>query len=165
MRLMAMAAAAALLWASPVAAQRSGAPGERRDVDEVITVSGTVTEVARPFATLEAEGETYTVHLGPSWYWRQKGYELAAGDRVTATGQVAPEGDRAHLYLHTLARGEATYVFAGEDGVPLWSRGRSGGGPRAGPRPGAGYGPGAGPGPGARGCCPCCRGECPRGGA
>jgi hypothetical protein len=165
MRTMTVAAAAALLCAVPVMAQRSGAPGERRDVDDVITVSGTVTEVNRPFATLEAEGKTYTVHLGPVWYWRQKGYELAARDRVTATGQVDLEGEQTHLCLHTLVRGDETYVFADEDGVPLWSRGRSGRGPRAGPRPGPGPVPGAGPGPGARGCCACCRGECPRAGA
>jgi hypothetical protein len=164
-RLMALTVlAAGVLGAAPPPTRRAPAPGEARDAGEVVTVAGTITEVKRPLATLRADGTITTIHLGPAWYWRQRGYALAVGDRVTVTGPIETEGEAVHLYLHTLTRGGETYVFADEEGVPLWSRSGAGGGSRAGAGPRGGPGPGPGGGGGAHGCCGCCRGECPRAG-
>jgi hypothetical protein len=103
-------------------------------------LAGRFTSVERPLATFEAAGKPYTVHLGPLWYWNERGYTLSPGEPVTISGQIDRVGKAVHLYLHTLVRGEETYVFTDEDGVPLWSRGR-----------GRAAGRCAGPGH-----CPCC---------
>lgn len=125
-------------------AQRTGPQGERWDEDEVVTLEGKVKEVERPFATFEADGKTYTVHLGPSWFWQERGYTLTRGDQVTITGEVSVEGKASHLYLTSLVRGDTTYRFADDDGVPLWSGGRG---------RGRGWGSRGGPGgPGGEGC-------------
>jgi len=109
-----------------VLAQRAQAPGERWDEDDVVTLDGTVTKVQRPFATFEADGKTYSIHLGPIWYWEKQGYSLDSGDKMTITGQVSAEGKVNHLYPHSMIREGETYTFAGSDGVPAWSRGGRG---------------------------------------
>jgi hypothetical protein len=126
----------ALVLSGVALAQRAGTAGERWDRDDVVTLEGRITDVARPFATLQADGGTYRLHLGPQWYWDREGYEITTGDSVEVTGQIAREGDITHLYLHSMRRDGTTYRFATSDGVPLWSHGR-----------GAGYGAGRG-GPG-----------------
>ena len=109
-----------------VLAQRAQAPGERWDEDDVVTLEGTVTKVQRPFATFEAGGKAYSVHLGPIGYWERQGYSLDSGDRITITGQVSTEGKANHLYPHSMIRKGETYLFADSDGVPAWSRGGRG---------------------------------------
>jgi len=151
-----------LLMAAPALAQRAGAAGERRDTDETVVLSGTLVEVQPPTATFESEGTRYIVHLGPTWFWNERGYEIAAGQTVTLHGQVAHEPDGEHLYLHALERGDQAYQFADADGAPLWSRaGRAGDAPTGcgrGMGRGAGAGAKAGPGVGngrgmGQGCC------------
>jgi hypothetical protein len=107
-----------------ILAQRAASPGERWDEDEVVTLEGTVTKIERPIASFDAHGKVYTVHLGPSWFWRRHGYTLSRGDQVTITGEVSVEGETSHLYLHALERADTAYRFADDDGVPLWAGGR-----------------------------------------
>jgi hypothetical protein len=142
----------ALGAASLVIAQgRSQGRGEAWDEDEVVTLDGVLTEVERPYATLESDEVSYIVHLGPPWYWDKAGYEVKDGDEVSINGQLSRDGDEIHLYPHTIVRGDETLKLADESGVPVWSgRGSSEDPP---PPPAAGRGRGRG------GCC----GGCARG--
>jgi len=127
---------------------------------EVVTLEGTITEVDRPFATLESDGETYAVHLGPIWYWESRGYALNPGDRVAIKGHAWKDGGATHVFPQTLTRSGETYTLADEDGVPQW-RGPHGRGPRTEAWRGAGahrYGWGQGRGYRHAGRCGCPRG-------
>lgn len=157
------------MWAVAIAAVLCGGAAAVIAADDIVTLKGTMTAVTRPMATLEADGRTYTLHLGPFWFWEKQGYRLEKGDAVVVTGLLAQEGERAHVYLRTMARAGEMYLFAEADGVPLWIRGSgSGRGPGggSGPRGGPGMCPGRGQGGGppdragaGRGCCPRC--ACP----
>jgi len=112
----------ALACTGAVLAGRAGPQGERRDADVLVTLEGKIVDAARPTATFEAGGKSYSVHLGPVRYWSEKGWSLADGDRVTVTGQLETKDGAAHLYPHRIVRRDETLVLADENGVPLWSR-------------------------------------------
>jgi len=94
---------------------------ERWDKDEVVTLKGEITKVLAPLATFKSEGKEYTVHLGPSWYWRENDYKLETG-AVEIRGEVETEEGELHLYPHALTQGKNTITLAGEDGAPKWSK-------------------------------------------
>jgi hypothetical protein len=147
-----------------LAAAREGSAeqGQAWDGEDLVTLEGTVTKVQRPSATFQADGKSYTIHLGPTWYWEREGYSLASGDKVTVTGEVSREGRALHLYPYQMVKGGETYLLADPDGVPAWSRGWRGAG-RGGM--GHGYGWRQSWRQGCRGDCPnCpdCGASCPR---
>ena len=136
-----------------IAQGRAQGQNEAWDQDEVVTLDGVLSEVERPYATLKSGDVSYTVHLGPPWYWDKTGYEVHAGDEVTINGQISREGDEIHLYPHTIERAGETLRLADENGVPAWSgRGRAS---ENTPSPAAGRGAG-------RGCCGGCAKGCGR---
>ena len=87
---------------------RSQGQGEAWDTDEFVTLDGVLTEVERPYATLQSGQTSYVVHLGPPWFWDKSGFEVDSGDEVSIHGQISRDGDELHLYPHSIVRGGET---------------------------------------------------------
>jgi hypothetical protein len=103
-----------------VLAQSSEVLRQWWDEDAMVNLEGTVTSLEWPLATLDVEGDGYTVHLGPSSYWDWRGYHVSRGDRVTITGHLTREGGRPHVYLCSMARDGKRFSFVDSEGVPYW---------------------------------------------
>ncbi len=101
--------------------QRRTSARERWDKDEVVTLKGEITKVLLPLATFKSEGKEYTVHLGPTWYWRENDYKLEAG-AVEIRGEIETEEGELHLYPYGITQGKNSITLAGEDGAPRWSK-------------------------------------------
>ena len=73
--------------------------------------------------TLEVEGATYEVHLGPTCYLVAKGWELLRGDRIEVTGALLPyRGDGKALVVREMKRDSEILQLRDRTGIPLWSR-------------------------------------------
>lgn len=117
-------------------ARRAEGAGERWDADRVVTLEGKIMETEDRMALFQADGKTYLLHMGPVWFWEERGYALEATDRLRVTGQVSGTDDgNLNLYPHAIERDGETYVLADAYGRPAWARGGRGRG--AGVRAGA----------------------------
>lgn len=98
----------------------TGVPQVLADVDEWITVEGTVTGIDLNALTIEtAGGESLLVQLGPTNYWNNLGVDLTYGDSVQITGFYEDDTFTAGT-VTLLATGE-TLELRDADGRPLWS--------------------------------------------
>lgn len=96
------------------------------------TFSGKVTSIAyiKPIkgmtpgvhALLEtADGETVSVHLGPSWYIENQDVIIAPKDQIEVTGcKVKLNGDDAVIAAE-VKRGDEVLVLRDDKGKPVWS--------------------------------------------
>lgn len=92
-----------------------------------IELAGTLDLTTRSEATLKtAEGETVRVHLGPSWYYREQGWELASGDAVEIDGYVTEQDGVRHVHPTAIRHGEVVMAMVDADGDAAWAGGRSG---------------------------------------
>jgi hypothetical protein len=89
-----------------------------------IKVSGKIESVTFPMAVLKtSKGETYTLRLGPWWFWQDKGYKLSAGDSVEVEGFQA-----SGLIVPSVIRAPSGEIkLRDSNGYPLWGRGPKGG--------------------------------------
>ncbi|HPS64007.1 MAG TPA: hypothetical protein PK447_00375 [Ignavibacteria bacterium] len=89
--------------------------------DNVQTISGTVTDNARPTVMMKtSDGTVYRIHLGPVWYWKDNGYTLNTGE-VTIKGNVKTQNNNLQIYPFTIQQGGTTITLADDNGVPKWS--------------------------------------------
>ncbi len=154
------AIALALLFAGAAGAQpgpRYGAQHMRHfDPNTIQTVDGTIQQiVVREMMRMKGvhallkttTGETLEVHLGPQWFIDNQEAKLQQGDTVSVRGSRTTIDGQPALIAIDVKRGGDTLRLREDDGTPLWSAWRSGGG-GAGPMRGPGHmrGPGAGPG-------------------
>ncbi|MBM4157582.1 MAG: hypothetical protein FJ216_02240 [Ignavibacteria bacterium] len=113
-----------MLIASLSYAQRNEGKGERWDVDNVVTVNGTITNNSRPYAILRGDdNQEYEVHLGPIWYWEQNNYSLDLSN-VTIKGELKNYKGKNELYPFEIIQSGRTMKFADDNGVPYWSGGK-----------------------------------------
>ena len=95
--------------------------------DDPVALAGTLDLTTRSEATLQtAEGETVRVHLGPSWYYREQGWELESGDAVEIDGYVTEQDGVRHVHPTEIRHGEQVMAMVDADGDPAWAGGRSG---------------------------------------
>lgn len=114
----------ALLSATLAFAQqgRSQGASERSDKDEVKTITGIVTKVDHPYATLKAEdGKEYQIHMGPLWYWQREKLELKPNVKAQIKGEVEEVKNVYHVYLWEIIQDGKTMALADEDGMPNWA--------------------------------------------
>ncbi|MEJ5300007.1 MAG: hypothetical protein WHS38_03365 [Thermodesulforhabdaceae bacterium] len=90
-----------------------------------ISVSGKIESLTFPMAVLKTpKGETYTLRLGPWWFWQDKGYKLNVGDNVEVEGFQS-----SGLIVPSVIRAPSGDIkLRDSNGYPLWG----GGGPRGG---------------------------------
>ncbi|MBZ0202953.1 MAG: hypothetical protein K8I03_08060 [Ignavibacteria bacterium] len=111
---------------------------------DVQTISGTVTDNQRPCGKLvTSDGNEYTIHLGPYWYWEENKYVLNL-----STAQIKGDVKGNDIYPYEIVQDGNTMVFTDDKGVPKWNKDGKGRG--YGKGNGKGYGKGDG------------RGNCPR---
>ena len=90
--------------------------------DNVQTISGTITDNARPTVLMKAtDGTIYRVHLGPIWFWKDNGFTLNTGD-VTIKGNVKNINNEMNIYPFTILQSGTTITVADDNGIPKWSQ-------------------------------------------
>jgi hypothetical protein len=68
------------------------------------------------------EGETLTVHLGPSHYLAQQGFSFAVGEQIEVTGsKVKFEGSDV-LIARRIRTGDKVLTLRDSEGIPAWSK-------------------------------------------
>jgi hypothetical protein len=111
-------------------ADGSEMPQPQVEVDEWLTVTGTVTSVDQTgLAVTTDDGQTLTLELGPPWFWSSQDVDLQVGDVVEVLGFEADEGDGLVFQAATITRlsDDATLKLRDLDGRPLWAgRGQAG---------------------------------------
>ncbi len=95
---------------------------EKRDVDDVKTLKGTITEVKHPYATFKSEdGKEYHVHMGPQWYWEREKYQLKHNVKAQIKGEVKQVEGKFEFYPWEIVQDGKSMNFADETGKPKWS--------------------------------------------
>jgi hypothetical protein len=106
---------------------RSTQGSEKRDVDKVQTLKGTIVEVKHPYATFKDEdGKEYRVHMGPQWYWERNKYQLKHNVKAQIKGEVKEVQGRYEFYPWEIVQDGKSMSFADQDGKPNWSGGKEG---------------------------------------
>lgn len=101
---------------------RSQGTSEEFDIDDVKTISGTITNVDHPRATLKAaDGKEYEIHLGPYWFWQRHQYALEKGAKVEAKGETEDVKGTMQIYPWQIREGKNVITLANDDGVPEWA--------------------------------------------
>lgn len=78
--------------------------------------------------TVKTDKETIPVHLGPGWYLDKQPVQIKPQDQVTVTGsRITYQGKPAFIAAE-IQRGGETLKLRDQNGVPLWSGGKRGGG-------------------------------------
>ena len=108
--------------------------GRTYDPDTVTTLRGTANAVAvmparggrmgGTHVTLQSDGQTMDVHLGPTWFLQREGVEVAKGDSIEVTGSVVDSDGNSFLIARELKKGQKVLKLRDEQGVPVWSGGR-----------------------------------------
>ncbi|MGA8185625.1 MAG: DNA-binding protein [Terriglobia bacterium] len=117
-------------------AQQGPGPGQRARMynpANETTVKGTVEEVktvtgrrawSATHLTLKTGDKTFNVHLGPSSFLKEKGFNIAKGDQIEVTGATAEFRGSQALIAREVKKGSETLVLRDAQGIPKWSRGR-----------------------------------------
>ncbi len=94
-----------------------------------IKVSGKIESLSFPTAILKtSKGETYTLRLGPWWFWKEKGYTLEEGENVEVEGFQT-----ANVIVPSVIKASSgDIILRDANGWPLWGGGRGGKGSRGG---------------------------------
>lgn len=113
----------------------SGQYGRIYDPKTVKTVAGDVESVERftPQGVstsgvrllLKTEGETFLVHLGPSWYVDNQEEQIQSKDKVQITGSLVTLDGKQVLIAAEVTKGNGTLKLRDANGVPLWAAWRS----------------------------------------
>lgn len=92
---------------------------------ELITISGTVSEINPPNLNLNSDdGQLVPVELGNLNYASQLGLVLEPGERVSVVGSWDTQGGFAASQI-TVASSAITYSLRDDLGRPLWRGGRN----------------------------------------
>ncbi len=87
-----------------------------------------VTEVPGPgrgtgtHLVVKGDKETMEVHVGPTWYLKQKGYFFAKGDQIEVVGSKVHYDGADVIVARKITKGDTTWTLRNEQGFPLWSR-------------------------------------------
>jgi hypothetical protein len=97
----------------------------------VTTLKGTATAVTMVPArggrsggihvALQADGQTMDVHLGPAWFVKGEGVELASGDTLEVVGSILDADGKSYMVARELKKGSKVIKLRDERGVPVWS--------------------------------------------
>jgi hypothetical protein len=107
--------------------QGSGLGTGQAEVDEWLTIQGTVVSAnADALVVQAADGQQVVVENRPWWFAQEQGFSTKAGDQVTLTGFY--EGEDLEVGQISDGTNGQTAQIREESGRPLWAgRGRRGG--------------------------------------
>lgn len=104
------------------------------DPDTVTTLRGTANAVTVVPArggrigglhvTLESDGQTMDVHLGPTWFLDRAGFAVVKGDVVEVTGSLIDSDGASFLIARELTKGQKILKLRDERGIPVWAGSR-----------------------------------------
>ncbi len=116
--LLAFFVAAASLYAAPRYKERRST----QDLERV-HVRGKVMRIEGQKATIRTETGAYVnVHLGPKWYWRQRGFRLRTGSHVEVRGYGEfYEDEGGYVYPYEIEGEGYRMDLADEYGYPRWA--------------------------------------------
>jgi hypothetical protein len=80
---------------------------------------------------VKADSDKVEVHLGPSDFLEEKGFEFKKGDAIAVTGSTVKCMGEEFLVAREVKRGDATLKLRDSRGIPEWA-GRRGRGPARG---------------------------------
>jgi len=104
-------------------ADGSQVPQPQAEVEEWVTVRGTVTAVElNALNIVTSDGEAMLVQLGPEHYWTAQGVAIEAGDEVEITG-FCEDGTSFNAGQVTLLATGETLALRDTTGRPLWAGG------------------------------------------
>jgi hypothetical protein len=104
-------------------ADGSQVPQPQAEVEEWVTVRGTVTAVEmNALNIVTSDGEAMLVQLGPEHYWAAQGVVFEAGDEVEITG-FYEDGTSFNAGQVILLATEETLTLRDATGRPLWAGG------------------------------------------
>jgi hypothetical protein len=90
-----------------------------RDLDRV-SFAGEITSIEGQVASIRTdEGEIMRVHLGPRWYWHERGYRLRTGIHVEVSGWF-DDDDESSCYAGYISGDGFHFELSDSDGYPLW---------------------------------------------
>jgi hypothetical protein len=116
-----------LLLSFAVVASLSAAPRyrERRSTDDLerVHVRGKIVRIEGQEATLRTDTDRrVTMHLGPRWYWRERGYQLQTGADVMVRGYGEVWDDEGGFVYPYEIEGAGFYIdLADQYGYPRWA--------------------------------------------
>lgn len=115
-----------LLLALGASAQQNAAEKPKREPAPVVTLTGTVKELAQQEArgvafTLATDTKTERVMTAPKAYLDKIGLTLTAGTTVTVTGQETTARGTTVMQARTIIVDTKTYVLRDEKGKPQWN--------------------------------------------
>ena len=123
--------AVSIAYAQKRKGQMQGMP--RYDTATEVTLRGTITKVESHMGRMgwngthlvvSFEGETLSVHVGPSTSVDQQGFSFAAGEQIEVTGsRIKFEGTDV-LVAREIKKGEKVLTLRNSRGIPVWSRNR-----------------------------------------
>lgn len=74
--------------------------------------------------SMQSEGQTWDVHLGPHAYLTRSGFSFAAGDRIEVVGSKVRFNGADALIAREVTREGKVLSLRDKQGFPNWSRGR-----------------------------------------
>jgi hypothetical protein len=114
----------AIAGAQPLDEERVSTDVSRRDMHRV-KINGEVQSIRGGRAVVETpDGDRVNVNLGPQSYWRDRGYHLDRGDRVTIEGWRERDDDdddfAGPVFAGSMWGPDFSFELTNEDGWPLW---------------------------------------------
>ena len=113
-------------------------PSRQYNLSIVETISGEVVSVdkipsrrGRSYGVhlmVKTDKETIPVHLGPGWYLDKQPVQIKPQDPVTVTGSRMTYQGKPAIIAAEVQKGGETLKLRDQNGIPLWSGGRRGGG-------------------------------------
>ena len=99
--------------------------GEVVSVDKIPLQRGTSYGV---HLKVKTDKETIPVHLGPGWYLDKQPVQIKPQDQVTVTGSRITYQGKPAILAAEVQKGGETLKLRDQNGIPLWSGGKRGGG-------------------------------------
>jgi hypothetical protein len=109
-----------------------GARGGMRNYDpkSEVTLKGTVEEVKSftgkggwnaTHLTFKADEKTFDVHLGPTAFLKQEGFEFAKGDEIEVIGSKVKFSGGEAIIAREVKKNDKTLTLRDSQGIPKWS--------------------------------------------
>jgi len=120
-------------FVSPAFAQGNMGAGRLYNPNTETTAKGTVEKVSEIAGrgnwngihlNLQADGQTYDVHVGPSYYLSTSDFTFSVGDQIEVTGSKITLNSADALIAREIKKDDKVLTLRNHQGVPSWSRGR-----------------------------------------